>query len=60
MKHILIYTDTESDLLELFQDSTNVLDMLLIDVRVNQDVIKISDTELIQELTEDIIDVGLE
>jgi len=48
------------NLLDLFQNDTNILNMFLLGVRVDQDVVEIGDVELIQELMKNVIDIGLE
>jgi len=46
--------------LNLFQYGTNILDMLLLGVRVNQNIVEIDNIKLIQELIEDVIGMSLE
>jgi len=60
MEHVLISMSMESNLLNLFQYGTNILDMLLLGVRVNQNIVEIDNIELIQELMKDVIDISLE
>ena len=60
MECVLISASMKSGLLEPFYNGINILNMLLIGIGVNQNVIKVGDTELVQELMEDVIDIGLE